>query len=140
MIHGAKERLVDAGATLVRTHQDYTGVWGYRLNISGHKFILVAKQFTYKDNASFMVEAVERAGVVGSWLLFYNGESDSYTVFDAEYVTENGKDSHGMSRTREADWLEVPMTAGVGLLQFIQRSKRPSTVDDTRPTGLGRYS
>lgn len=140
MIRRAKDRLVDAGGVPVSSYNDTTGVWGYNVRIAEDSFILVAKQFDYKDNASFLLEAVDRAVANDHWLLFYNGSGSTYTVFDPENVSQNGTPSEGWSRTRNAQWLEIPMDEGVGLSEFVQRNERPKSVDDTSGVGLDRWT
>jgi len=140
MIHEAKETLVDAGAVLVSSYNDGSGVWGYQVGIEGHTFILVAKQFDYKEHASFLAEAVERAARNGDWLLFHNSAAGSYTVFDPEQVVENGSRSEGHSKTRYAQWYELPMDQGVDIVDFIKRRERPESADETKPTGLHHYT
>lgn len=140
MIHEAKETLVDAGAVLLSSYNDGTGVWGYHVRIEGHTFILVAKQFDYKEHASFLEEAVERAAGNDGWLLFYSSSDGSYTVFDPKLVVEDGSRSEGHSKTRWAQWFEVPMVHGVDLVDFIKRHERPGSVDETKPTGIHHFT
>lgn len=139
MLKAAKNRLVDAGAHPHRSYRDETGVWGYRLFIEDESFILVAKQFGHKDNASFLREAVSRATDNGDWLLFYNDAEESYTVFDAEYVQAEGKYSRGQSKTREAEWRELGMKHGVDIIDFTKRREHPHSVDMSQPVGLDKF-
>lgn len=136
MLKSAHQRLVDGGAVPLRSYEDYTGVWGYRVDIEGEQYILVAKSYDHEGKASFLVEAVDRAIKADDWLLFYNDETELYTVFDPEYVDENGVDSEGGSKTRDAEWKEIPMSAGVGLTDYISGRSYPERCDATDQTSL----
>lgn len=139
MLQEAKDRLVDAGAALVRSYSDETGRWGYLVDIRGERFVLVAKEFDYRENASFLREAVHRACDAGHWLLFYNDADESYTVFDAEYVRSLDNQSEGWSRTRHARWYEAPLEDGVDIVSFTNRRQRPLSASQTTQGKFGQY-
>jgi hypothetical protein len=139
MLHEAKSRLVDAGASLRRSYSDETGKWGYLVAIQGDRFILVAKQFGHEENASFLHEAVHRADRAGHWLLFYNDADESYTVFSPEHVLDLDNRSEGWSKTRRARWYEAPMEDGADIIDFTKRHERPLTPDTTKQVGMHNF-
>jgi hypothetical protein len=139
MLHEAKERLIDAGAVPVTSYTDETGTWGYRILAEDYEFVLVAKEFIHDGVVSFLSEAVERACDNDDWLLFYNGKDGRYLVFDPEHVKEHGTQSTGRSKTREAEWYEMPEQDGVNIIEFVERREPPATADETKRVGLDPY-
>jgi hypothetical protein len=131
LLHQASANLRDG----VRTENQLTD-WNNRpiawVAYDGdERYVLVAKQYAHKGNASFMDALVEKAVESDVRLLFYSADADSYTVFDSEHYLENGIGSVGDSR-REKDvkWLERPLDEGVQLGDYLDGAE-PVTNDPT---------
>jgi len=76
----------------------------------GHEFHVRAKEYTYKGRASFGVEQIDHALKERAWLVFYSDTDETFTVFDPEYVDEEGTENVGLSKVSETRrWVELPI-------------------------------
>lgn len=127
MIHQAREKLTERGFAEEQQIEDNFGTVGYLLTFVGQRYVLVAKEFAYQGNASFLGLLVSEVSS-DTEFIFYCATDDTFTVFDAEYVAVEGEDSAGKSKKRHATWKEVPMSAGARLDDYIRGEDRPETL------------
>jgi len=94
-------------------------------------FVLVAKKYAHKSNASFMKLVITGAKRHGFVPAFYTAREGEIYVFDAEMYDEKGIESHGDSK-KEADvtWLERPLEDAVTIEEYLD-GMDPATVADT---------
>lgn len=148
LLQEARTRLHKRGFTTFRSFKDKGGVYAYIMHkrpLVEQQFYLVAKHKLYEPRdspplASFIQKIVRRADDHDGWLLLYHHSESEFWVFDSEYVRENAEDSTGKSKSHTVDWYELPIDHGTRLDPFLGQNERPDTIDDTRPTGLDRWS
>ena len=137
MIHELIERAKNTGFSITELLSDHDGVYGLRLAYGSKSFRLVAKEYAYRNNASFMRTVVDDARENDELLIFYNGEDDESTVFCPHVVYNVGSISYGASKKRDVEWIELPLIHGVGLHDYMNDGADPTM---TTPSGYKSLS
>lgn len=127
MIHRAKQQLVKMGFREIEQFQDGFGTIGYGVRFQETDYVLVAKEYAHNDLASFMAKFVVKMGEDVNFI-FYNNDTDSYTVFDGVYLQKHGEPSSGPSKKRDCSWREIPLSRGAELDSFIKGNESPDTL------------
>jgi len=127
MIHEAKQQLVEMGFSEIQQFEDGYGTIGYGVKYADQIYILVAKEYAYNDLASFIAQLVVKATDEVDFI-FYNGDNDSFTVFDGKYLKKNAEESSGESKKRDCAWREIPMEHGADLPGVISGKESPDTL------------
>jgi len=134
MIHETAHQMESDGFRIVKPIKDNHGTIAYWLQHDSENFVLVTKEYAYRGLASFMERVVNRAAENDITLVFYENDNESLTVFDADYYKSNGALSRGKSKTAEARWLELPLTAGVVLEDYLSGADSPDSLAGTNET------
>lgn len=138
MIHETAHQLENRGFSIATPIKDQDGTIGYGLYWNGEKFVLAVKEYAYRGLASFMQRLVQQAAGSQMRLIFYENQDETFTVFDAEYYAAYGAVSDGMSKTRDTRWLELPLSDGVALDDYIRKLDAPTTLAGENET-LGAF-
>ena len=132
LLNEAASILANSGFSVVKEVQDSIDGLGKThliLKHEGELFSVRAKEYRFKNRASFGEEHVEQAAARGDTLVSYIQDDKAFYVFDADYVLENGStytqpSKHSVSRT----WIEVDGSAGVTLSGYVVKDKTPATL------------
>lgn len=127
MIHDAAQELEARGFNIEQKLEDDYGCIGYLLTFVGSRYVLVAKEYSHNNLASFMARLVEHAADDIDFI-FYNYDDDSYTVFDGPYLKANAARSSGPSKQRDCSWREITLADGADLDAYIRGEDRPETL------------
>lgn len=128
MIHETAHQLESDGFHIVKPIEDKDGAIAYWLQNDDEDYVLVTKEYAFKGLASFMEKVVKRASASNITLIFYEDDGGTFTVFDPDYYAENGKLSHGKSKTSDSRWLELDLDSGVSLEDYRVHGKSPTTL------------
>lgn len=82
-------------------------------------FMVVSKQYAFRQLASFQKKQVEAAAKEGFTLIFYEDEDETFTVFEPETVQEFSKPSHGKSKRADTEWRELSLDYGLPLDRYL---------------------
>lgn len=138
----AAKILAGRGATPIKRVPDLIEDRGYThalVDYEGTRFSLRSKEYRYKDLGSFGLEQVEQAAEQGHTLLSYIDRDESFTVYDAGYLLDEGKTYNQPSqKSVSRTWVEVPAENGVSLSEFVY-GKKPTTLAGENAT-LGGFS
>jgi hypothetical protein len=127
MIHEATEEILTRGFSNPEQMKDRDGTIGYLVEYEGQLCVLVAKQYAYQNLASFMAPLVRKADD-DVLFIFYCDKDETYTVFNGEFLKENGSPSTGESKTRNCSWIEISRDHGVTLDDYLAGRDRPDTI------------
>lgn len=106
----------------------------------GELFYVRAKEYLYKGRAPFGVGHIDHAIADGAMLVIYVDEDQSFYVFDPDYVQQNGEVTNGQSKmSDDREWKEVPIEAGVDILDYINEGENPTRLQTGNET-LATYS
>jgi hypothetical protein len=133
MIHEAKNQILDHGFEVSQKLNDSHGTIGYALTFSGSNYILVAKEYAHRDLASFLATLVANMPESVDYI-FYNNSTDTYTVFDGQYLSKNADRSSGQSKKRDCNWFEIPLSCGAELESFLRNEKSPEQLSGNNET------
>mgnify|MGYP006281273179 CR=1 FL=1 len=137
MIHETAHKLESNGFRIHQPINDQDGTIGYGMERDGEKFLLVTKEYAYKGLASAMESLVKKAASADISILFYENTNRTFTVFDATYYAQNGAVSTGKSKTRNTRWLELPLSEGRSLEDYLGGKRLMTVAGDN--TTLGEY-
>jgi hypothetical protein len=138
MIHETAHQLEDRGFSIAMPIEDQDGTIGYGLYRDGEKSVLAVKEYAYRGLGSFMLRLVQQAAGSQMRLIFYENQDETFTVFDSEYYAKHGAVSDGKSKTRDTRWLELPLSDGVALDDYIRNGQSPMTLAGENET-LGAF-
>lgn len=138
MIHEVAHKLESDGFQIIKPIKDSDGTIAYWLRRSGENFCLVTKEYAYRGLASFMEVVVENASKNDITLIFYENCNETLTVFNADYYRKNGGLSHGKSKTRDSRWLELPLSEGCSLGDYLRGASNPQSPAENNMT-LGAF-
>lgn len=119
MIIEAARQLAAHGFTLKQEITDPHGIVGVLLQRDNEWYCLVAKEYAYKKKASFIWQVAEFSAKKNIYMMFYQADENSYTVFDALTVEAFGDDSVGKSKKSAAEWREIPLFYGIDLSEHL---------------------
>jgi hypothetical protein len=133
MIHDAAQRLTtEFGLKIYQRIEDRDGTTGYLLTDGEPSrpelFLLVAKEYSFKNLGSFMNHLVDGAVQTGATMIFFAGDDETFTVFDADFYQVVATPSTGKSKTRETAWLELTRDAGCALKDYLNGTSQPRTL------------
>jgi len=100
------------------------------------KFVVVSKQYAYKDLASFMWKVVQGAVKNDVPLVFYNDDDETFTAFDPHMVKEYSVVSTGPSKLADEEWRNIGLDHGVSLRAYLS-GERPTPPGDQ--SGLAAF-
>ena len=125
MIHDACYELTERGFAQLAQIEDRHGTIGYGLHFLEDDYILVAKEYSHQGLASFIATLVEKYAD-DSYFIFYNDNTERFTVFDGQYLKSKADDSSGESKKGHCSWKELPLDAGAELDAFIRGDESPT--------------
>lgn len=126
ILQTAKQKARNTGFEIVQDYRDETGPYATLVKYDGEPFALVAKEYAFKGMASFMKGVVHEAEENDLTLLFYEGDTGNATVFNAQHVRLNGSPSTGKSKTKQTEWIELPLDDGAPLRGYLEGTERPT--------------
>jgi len=137
LLRAAREHAVDEyGATIRTDSRDRWGRHGWFCTVDGATMLLCAKAHPYGDMVSFSKPVLASALEAEAWLLLWDGDEETLSVFDAAWVRDEGVDDTVESKRADKIGItDVPEHGGVDLRAFT-RGERPEGVDATAPTTL----
>ena len=127
MIHEAQEELTSREFDNPKQLKDSHGTIGYLVERNNDLYVLVAKAYAYQNLASFMARLVGKADDEVRFI-FYCDDDQTFTVFDARHLKENGSPSQGPSKKRDCSWVEIDREEGAELDDYFAGRDRPRTI------------
>ncbi len=115
------------GFSEVKQFEDAFGTIGYGIRFMDDDYVLVAKQYAHRDMASFIERLVVKMGDDVDFI-FYNDDTERYTVFDGVYLKKHSDQSSGPSKKRDCSWREIDLSHGAELNAFIRNEELPETL------------
>jgi len=133
MIHEACNELTSMGFTKMKKFTDDFGTIGYGVRFMNQDYILVAKEYSHDQLASFLARLVVKAPDPVDFI-FYNNDTENFTVFDGQYLRANSEESSGPSKKRDCAWREIPLSHGAELDSYIKGQNEPATLSGKNET------
>jgi len=121
-------------------YDDAHGRYAFKVSVDGEPFVVAAKEYLYKGNASFMNKVVMRAYDYDAKLLLFVTDRSNPYVFDPQTVIEDGEGADGpRTSNRGETWIDVDAKAGVPLEDYADGRDTPKRPESERnpPDGPG---
>lgn len=114
-------------------YDDAHGRYAFKVTVDAETFVVAAKDYLYRGNASFMNKVVLRANDRDAKLLLFVADGGYRYVFDPQTVIEDGDDADGpRSSERGEAWIDVDAQAGVSLEDYADGRDTPKRPESER--------
>lgn len=124
------------GARIQSWVEDDTGRVAFRTSIDGQDFLVAAKQYLHKNDASVMRRLAQRAAAKEMLILLWIDRTGDRLVFDPQTILDHGDDRATRDDSRQARrerWIDFPAAWAADLSAWVDGHDEP-----IRPGSIGQ--